>query len=100
MKLNVFDRVTLLGILPPPEGDYLTFKIRANLKAELSFSEEELKECNIIQADGIVKWDRSIDKEIEVGDKAKEIICASLKKHLDEAGKINEQNVSLYEKFI
>lgn len=100
MKLNVFDRVTLLSILPPPEGDYLTFKIRANLRTELSFSEEELKECNITQATGKVQWDKSIDKEIEIGDKAKEIIQMTLKERLDAAGRINENNVSLYEKFI
>jgi hypothetical protein len=99
MKLSILDRITLLGILPPTEGNYITFKILAQLKTDLSFSEIELKELNIHEADGRIYWDKSIDKEIEVGDKAKEIICDSLKK-LDEAGKINEQNVSLYERFI
>jgi hypothetical protein len=98
MKLNVLDRVMLLGILPT-EGNYLTFKILTNLKVELSFSEADHKAFNLREEAGKILWDKSEDKEIEIGDKAKEIIKESLKK-LDEAGKVNEHNVSLYEKFM
>jgi hypothetical protein len=98
MKLNVLERVTLLGILPT-EGSYITFKLLTNLKSELSFSEVELKEFDIKESDGRIFWTKSEDKEIEIGDKAKEIIKEALKK-LDEAGKINEGNASLYERFM
>jgi hypothetical protein len=98
MKLNVLDRITLMGILPA-EGNYMTFKILAELKLKLAFSENELKEFKIEEKDGRIFWQKSEDKEVEIGEKAKEIIKESLKK-LDEAGKINEHNVSLYEKFI
>lgn len=99
MKLNVLDRITLLGSLPA-EGSYLTFKILTNLKAELSFSEEEIKGCEIVEKDGRIYWNASVDKEVDCeGDKAKELIKEALKK-LDEVGKINSNNVSTYEKFM
>lgn len=98
MKFSVLDRVTLLGILPA-EGNYLTFKIVSDLKLKLSFSEADIKDFNIRESEGRIFWDKSEDKEIEIGDKAKEIIKESLKR-LDEAGKINEHNAPLYERFI
>jgi hypothetical protein len=98
MKLSVLDRVTLLGILPA-EGNYLTFKIISDLKLRLSFSEEDIKNFNIRESDGRIFWDKSEDKEVEIGEKAFEIVKESLKK-LDEAGKINEHNAPLYERFM
>ena len=98
MKFNVLERITLLGILPA-EGSYITFKLLANLKSELSFSEVELTELGIKESDGKIFWNKSEDKEIEIGDKAKEIIKEALKK-LDEAGKVNNENAPLYERFM
>jgi hypothetical protein len=98
MKLNVMDRITLMGILPA-EGSYMTFKILAELKLKLAFSEDELKEFGIEEKDGKIFWQKSEDKEVEIGEKAKDVIKTSLKK-LDDLGRINEQNVSLYERFI
>jgi hypothetical protein len=98
MKFNVLDRVTLLGILPA-EGNYLTYKIVSELKLKLSFSEDDIKNFNIREADGKILWDGSEDKEIEIGDKAKEVIKESLIR-LDKAGKINQYNAPLYERFV
>jgi hypothetical protein len=109
MKLDVLDRVTLLGILPPSEGNYVTFKVLTNLKAELSFSEKEIKDYEIVQkpvevngkTEERIFWNnnKAKEKDIEIGEQANKIIQDALKK-LDEAGKINEQNASLYEKFM
>lgn len=98
MKLDVRDRITLTGILPA-EGTYLTFKILAELKLRLAFSEDELKEFELLEKDGVISWKKSEDKEVEIGDIASDVIKTALKK-LDEAGKINAQNASLYEKFM
>lgn len=92
-----------MGILPAPEGNYVTYKILTNLRAELSFSEEDHKETNL-RTEGVgneakIFWNKNIDKEIEVGDVAINIIKESLKK-LDEAGKVNDQNAPLYERFM
>ena len=106
MELNVLDRITLLGILPA-EGSYLTYKILTNLRTELSFSEAELKDCEIVQrpvevggkTEDRIFWSKSIDKKIEIGEQAKKIIQEAMKK-MDDAGKVSEQNISLYEKFM
>ena len=98
MQLGILDRVTLLQVLPA-EGNYITFKILNDLKAELSFSEKEIEECGLEVSENKIAWKLSFDKDVNVGDKANEIIVTALKK-LDGEGKINASNVSLYEKFI
>jgi hypothetical protein len=101
MELGVLERIALLQLLPPSEGSYVTYKILQDLKTSLGFNEDELKELNLIQEDKIVTWDvtKEFKKEISIGDKAKSIIVESLNK-LDAEGKINQNNVSLYEKFV
>jgi hypothetical protein len=96
VKLNVLERITLLGILPA-EGNYLTFKILMDLKALLSFTEEEIKRYGITEADGLIHWQMSSDAELNIGEKAMDIIMQSLKK-LDEQGKLNDRTFPLYER--
>jgi hypothetical protein len=100
MELKVLERIILLGILPK-EANYVTLKIINDLKAELSFSEIELKDFEIKEKDGNVSWNPRKEKlkNIEFGEKANEVVCEALKK-LDETKKINSENVSLYEKFV
>jgi len=98
MKLNVLERITLLQILPK-EGTYVTFKILIDLKARLAFNEKEIKEFGVEENEGQIRWKKSTDKEIEVGEKATDIVVDVLKK-LDKDGKINDNNVLLFEKFI
>jgi hypothetical protein len=98
MKLNVLERITLMSLLPV-EGNYITYKILTDLKLQLSFSEAELKEYEIIISENKATWGKSGDKEIKIGERAKEIIVNLLKK-IDENNKLNANNISLYEKFI
>lgn len=100
MEFGVTERITLMQLLPQ-EGDYLTYKILSELRTALAFSEEELKEFEMVVNGDKVTWnpDKATDKEVKVGDKGKEIIKAALKK-LDDSGKISGSNVSLYEKFM
>lgn len=98
MKLNVLERITLLQLLPT-EGTYVTMKVLMNLKARLAFNEKEIKEFKIEEKEGRITWSKSGEKEIEIGEKAEEIVGDALKK-LNESGKVNEQNIILYEKFI
>ena len=90
----------LLAALPT-ESDFVTFRILMDLKSQVSFSEEEIKDFDIKQNGGQVTWDakKAKNKKFEFGEKAKDIIKSALKK-LDETKKINEQNASLYEKFM
>lgn len=98
--LSVFERLILLSLLPK-EGNFLTLKIVRQMRENLSFSEEEHRELELTQeADG-VRWNTEADlpKEIEIGEKATDIVVGVLKK-LDDENKLTEQHFSLYEKFI
>lgn len=102
MKLTVLERITTLNILPP-EGNFLTLKIVRKLREALSFTEEELKTFEIVQEGHRITWNSTADTsggtEIPIGEKATDLIVTALKK-LDQEGKLTEQHVSLYEKFI
>ena len=97
MKLNVLERVTLMGILPA-EANLVTFKILTDLKKSLSFSEKEIKDFGIMQKEGRIFWKKSTDKEIAFGEQAKILVKAALQK-IDADGKVNDGNYSLFEKF-
>jgi len=97
MKLNVLERVTLMGILPP-ESNFVTFKILIDLKKALSFSEKEIKDFKIVQKEDRIFWGKSVDKEITIGEQAIIIINTALQK-IDADGKVNEGNYLLFEKF-
>jgi hypothetical protein len=107
MKLSVAERIGLLQILPK-EGNYVTLKVVHDLKLNLAFSEEEIKDWDIkTQIDPLNK-DRQIttwslskaqEKEVEFGDSAMEIVVVALK-GFDEKGKLDESLFSLYEKFV
>lgn len=105
MEFNVLERITLMGVLPQ-ETNYLNYKILTALRADLSFSEKEIKDYKIAEHQtgngGVtVTWDNKKEKtkKIEIGEKAHDIISESLKK-LDKEGKINSQNAALYERFV
>jgi hypothetical protein len=100
MILDFKERITLLQILPK-EGSYVTIKILMDLRAALAFSEEEIKDCNISEnkEDMTIMWEKSVDKDVDIGEKATEIICNVLKK-IDEEERVNDQNITLFEKFI
>ena len=99
-KLNLGERIALLGILPK-EGNYITLKIVKELQMALSPSEEEFKEFGIKQNGETVTWNNKgiIEKGIPIGEKATDIIKDALDK-LDKDKKLTVQHMSLYEKFM
>ena len=99
MKLNVIERIELLKlVIPPKEGDYLTFKILFDLRVALSFKEKEFKQFGIIEKEGQISWAESKDVEVKIGEKGKEIIAESLRK-VDAAKKLNPVTFTLCDKF-
>ena len=80
MKLNIAERITLLGILPK-EGDFTTLKILRELQENIGLSEEDHKENNIRkiaifdkdgQASGSsIRWGIWSEEEIKEASKAK-----------------------------
>jgi len=100
MKLNVFERLVLLPILPK-EGNFVTLKILRDLNSKLSLSEADFKEFEVTQKDDKVTWNQkgNEEREIEIGAKATSIICEALEE-LNKNKKLTERYFSLYEKFI
>ena len=100
MKLTVLERLTALSILPK-EGNFVTLKILQKLKESLALNEKEIKEFEIKQDNVQVVWNAkgNEEREIEIGEKATDLIVEALKK-LDDEKKLTEQHFTLYEKFM
>jgi len=100
MILTVFDRLILLNVLPK-EGDITSLKIVRGLREDLSFSEDEHKELELRYEGGNVFWkeDVNISKDINIGERAKDIIAGAFKT-LNKNKKLTEQHLDLYERFV
>jgi hypothetical protein len=100
MNLNVPERMVALSILPR-EGSYSTLKILNDLRLSLSFTEEEYKEFGIVNDEEKrqVSWEKNVEIEIPIGEKATDIIVDALKR-LNKEERLPENGISLYEKFI
>ena len=100
VKLNVFERLVLLQILPV-EGDIASLKIVRELQSKLGFTEGEFKEFELQKKDNTYVWNEKgrKEKEIMIGDKMNEIIIDSLKQ-LDKQKKLSFNHMNLYSKFI
>jgi len=101
MKLTTLERITVLGILPA-EGSLVTQRILGKLKAALSFTEAELKELELKELEGRITWNPTKEPEggteIEIGEKATDVILTALKK-LDKEEKLVAQHLSVCDKF-
>jgi len=99
MKLEVSERIRLLGILPE-KGNLLTLKIISDLRKDLSFSEKEHKDMELTVTQDRITWaDNSKKKEVKFGDQAKEIIVKTLKE-MDEKEELTLPDIDLWEKFV
>ena len=100
MKLNVLERLVTLNLLPA-EGSFTNLKLIRVAKEVLSFDEKEHKTLQFTQVGDQMTWNTAviIEKEIELGEVVSLIIVEALKK-LDSEGKLKEEHISLYEKFI
>jgi hypothetical protein len=94
------ERFTIQRILPQ-EGNFATLKVLNTLKMSLAPSEEEHKKYEIKTEEGLITWNQlgKEESEIEIGEKATDLIIESLKK-LDESKKLTNEHFSIYEKFI
>ena len=100
MKLTVFERMMLLPILPK-ESNFVTLRIIRTLTESVGLNEKEFKEFGVVQEGDQIKWNPkgNEEREIEIGEKATDIIIEALKK-LDKDDKLTGQHISLYEKFV
>ncbi len=100
MKLNVLERVGLVGILPK-EGDFTNLKLVRELREKIGFTPEENVKFGIVQKEGTVAWNEEGHKsvEIELEDQEKELIKEVLL-GIDKSKKLTEQLFTVYEKFV
>jgi len=105
MKLSILERIVLQGLLPE-KGDYVTYGLIKQIRTELSFTEKEIKEFKIqevrdAKGNTQITWDDKTAKlkEFTFGNKITSIIVKALEK-IEKEGEINNNNVSLYEKFM
>jgi hypothetical protein len=98
MNLDITDRVVLLNILPK-EGSVVVLRLIRDLQRELGFSEEEIAEIGFSDGDRGLRWEKNIEKDVEIGPEAQKIIVAAFKR-LDDAGKLIMDMLPVYEKFV
>ena len=99
MKLDVGERIRLLGILPE-KGNLLTLKIVRELRDDLSFSEKEHKDFKIVAKEDRITWDdKAKEKEVRFGEQANKIIVDKLK-DMDEKEELTLPDLNLWEKFM
>ena len=98
MKLNILERIMVLGVLPK-QSDFVSMKIITDLQAVVGFSQNELDKSNIkAHEDGSIAWEKDFEKEVKITKRAGEIIIKGLK-DLSEKGQVSIQHLSIYEKF-
>lgn len=106
MKLNIAERIALLGVLPQ-QGNAITLRIVRELQTRLSFTEEELKHYNIENhqlPDGraTITWNPELSQketDIPIGEAATGVIKAQLTK-LNAQNQLHVTMLPLYEKFV
>ena len=103
MKLNVSERLTLLDLVQAHVGNFLTLGIMNDLTATLAMNDKEFKEFNIKQVGAQITWNPkgTQEKEIEIGEKATEIIAGDLTKLNNlNPPKLEQRHFTLYRKFV
>lgn len=101
MLLSPTERILLLNILPPAEGNAMYLRSARRLRAALAFSDQEIIDWKITNPSaGVFNWDVSASGqvEIELTPMAETYLINSLKA-ADAAGRLHEGLLYLYDKF-
>lgn len=95
MELSVLERLLILNLDTLPRvGSIITIKTKQQLLTDCGFSEEEIKDGNIRDEDGQVKWDKDFPKDVPIGDAAKKLLIDAMEK----SENVNDMYVPLYDK--
>lgn len=98
--LNVGERMLTLAQLPQ-EGSFVTLKMIRGLVERIGMKPEEITLFEVKEADGQIMWNRAGMEpiEYEFADAEIEIIAKSLKQK-DTEGKLRQEMLPVYEKFV
>lgn len=99
MKLKASDRIVILSILPT-RGNFTTMTLRAELISKIKITQEEIRELEITENDGVIKWNESKDeaKEFELTELELKIIKDTLT-DLDNRSQLTEETYNLLKLF-
>lgn len=104
MLLSPAERVLLLQILPPGEGNASLLRGIRKLRKDLSFSDQENERWRVVNTPptatlpGTLNWEGNERVEIEMAPIVDNYIQACLK-NADTAGKLSEGLIDVYDKF-
>lgn len=102
MLLSVHERLVLINLILPKEGNFLTLEIVAAAKTAMSLTEKEIKDWEVTHpADGGIKWndEKAVEVKFSIGDALLKIISEVLTA-LDNQKKLTAECMSLYKKFM
>jgi len=100
MILSTKERLVLSMIMEPQAGRFDALKLIRKFRENLSFSESEIKEINLRSEDGVgYKWDKEVQKDVEIGDVVSNMIKKQFQK-LDREERLFEDHMAIYEKFV
>lgn len=98
MKLNVKERLLIIGILPQ-EGSLSEMVDVYDLVRELKLSSEEKAEISYVESGNYIKWDneKDKDKDINISEDQLSIIKKEIDS-LDKKGKISLELIPIIQK--
>ena len=100
MELKTLERVLLLNILGPVEGDVTLLRLARSLRSKIGFTDAELETLEFKQEGPRLTWKPENDAgaQIELTPKEQKVIATQLK-NASAAGKLTMQHLTLYDKF-
>ena len=99
-ELGVLERMLLVGLLAPIQGDITRLRQMREFREGLSFTDVEIKEFGIkAEPDGNVTWQNGKVKLVEINGEFQEIIKRQLTQ-LNKSELLTQDHVPLYEMFV
>jgi len=95
MELSIFERLLILNIDTFPKvGSIVTMKIKQKLVADVGFTEQEIKDYNIVEKDGNVSWNDVPSVDIEIGPEAVKLLVSAM----ESSDNLKDSYVPLYDR--
>jgi len=99
-ELTLLERLTLLQALPA-QGNFATIKIVRKLREDLSLSEKEHKEYEVVLDEDRIRWNMAKErpKKVDIGPTSLGIIQKALK-GLNDKEQLKDEHITVYERFV
>lgn len=83
MKLNVYDRITILSILPEGVGSFSEYRAARAVRRKLAFGDAEREEIGLSTENG-VSWENDKEVTVEFSPDERAVIIAAFRLLADE----------------